>query len=481
MNERTWRGHWWESDNPEMKIPGTLRCTEEGEATLQLIGGFDIRVRQPLPNGGGYSVSIKPRSITLIHGISGSEKFTLLDVSHSGTWGPGFLDDEITGQNWDAIRVLRGVHLTSLDDPIFTKFRLGFERLRQWSNRSAFVVTKEKREGNPRSARRVEIAPVDPVTARHGELEISLRHLSRDFSYEDDVVSNEGSLSAREAADITLTPPHPVHCKHFDETEKDLQDLLTLSTYEPCGAVGRWLTYTSTRGTPKEVEVIGRQIYRTASRRKRSTERDMLFTLGDIDFENLIPKWLHTKGKARTGCNILFGLRYIERGYGGTRLLGVASAAESIHRSLRSASTPITKTEYKRLKSKILASISDEGEEIISFVKNGLHNNPTYNERMTELASIPDETAVDSLLGDRDRWATRLKRARNDLAHANERSSDGVENLEAFWLLEVTYALLCLVLMAEIGISPENQRRAVVENSVIRRASDEFKKGSEED
>ncbi|MCX5439592.1 hypothetical protein OHO83_17520 [Streptomyces sp. NBC_00569] len=480
MNERIWRGHWWETTNPEVKVPGTLRCTEAGDVTLELIGGFDIKIRQPLPNGAGYSVSGKSRTLTLIHGTSGKDDFTLLDVSHTGSRGSLF-GDELTEQNWSAIRALRGIHLGSLSTPVFTRARLGFERLLQWSERTAFEISAEKLEGEARSSRRVEKVPVESLVAKHGDLEISLRHLSRDFDSTDDVVANERSFSAQEAADLTLTPPGPVHCKYFDEVEKDLQDLFTLSTYEPCGAVGRWLMYTSAQGRTKEVEVIGRQIYRTVTPRKRSAGNNALFTLGDVDFTELIPKWLETKGKARAGCNILFGLRYIERGYIGTRLLGVASAAESIHRSLRSASTPIPKREYRRLKEKILAALSDEDAKMVAFVKNGLHNNPTYNERMLELASIPDEAAVNTLLGDHTRWATDLKKARNDLAHANERSSSGGENTEAFWLLEVTYALLCLVLMSEIGISPERQRRAVEENSLINRASGAFKKDNEED
>ncbi len=137
---------------------------------------------------------------------------------------------------------------------------------------------------------------------------------------------------------------------------------------------------------------------------------------------------------------------------------------------------PLTKQEYRKLKDKILAALSDEPKHLVDFVKTGLRNNPTYNERMLELASIPDDGAVNALLGDREQWARALKKARNDLAHANERSSESDEISQAFLLMEVTYALLCLVLMSELGVSQEVQRRAVEINSKISHVSRQFKK-----
>ncbi|MGA5878830.1 HEPN domain-containing protein [Streptomyces cellulosae] len=477
MTERTWRGHWWEAATPGVRIPGILRCNEEGEARLELVGGFDLTIRQPFANGGGYSISSDRRDVPLIHGSSGNEKFTLLDNSCVHSSGLGFFDGDITRQDWTSIRILRGIHLESLDAPMFVRAHLRLERLLHWSHKTAFRISIERRDGGLPRSKQVEKVEIEPVTVRHSDLEISLRLLTRDFQYEDKKVSNERSASGWECAVLTFTPPNPVPCKYFDEVEKDMQDLLILSTYEPCGALSRTLTFMEPDGTPKEVEVIGRQIYRTSSQEKSTRDKEPLFTLADIDFIDVIPAWLELKDRARTGCNILFGLRYIDRGYVGTRLLGAATAAESIHACLRSTSTPLTKQEYRKLKDKILAALSDEPKHLVNFVKTGLRNNPTYNERMLELASIPDDGAVNALLGDREQWARALKKARNDLAHANERSSESDEISQAFLLMEVTYALLCLVLMSELGVSQEVQRRAVEMNSKISHVSRQFKKG----
>ncbi|QSS91686.1 HEPN domain-containing protein [Streptomyces sp. M54] len=472
MSNRTWRGHWWDPNAPDNSFPGTLHCDESGDLRLELIGGFDFSVREIVPGVTGYRVHRENRDIEIMHGVSGNERFTLLSSSPTHTSGPGIFDGNIAKQDWRPNRALRGVHLESVNSPIFIRAHLQLERLIHWSGRTAFSFTSEDDKEGSRK-RRLEKVPAEPSKVEHKEMTVSLRILANNLRYDDRIIANERVAGGREWAVLTCTPKTPAACMDFDQIQKDLQDLLTLSSYNPCGALSRSLVYEAGERV-KEVEVMGRQIYRTPpSSRKPSGE--MILSLSDVNFIDIVPKWLDLKDRVRTGCNILFGLRYIEKGYIGTRLLGVATAAESMHSALRSATSPIPRSEYRRLKKKILEAIADEDEGLISFVKMGLRNNPTYNERMLELASIPDSASVDLLLGDRQEWATALRRSRNDLAHANERSSNGVETSQAFHLMEVTYALLCLVLLSELGVSPEVQRRAVEENARISFLSGEYR------
>jgi hypothetical protein len=91
-----------------------------------------------------------------------------------------------------------------------------------------------------------------------------------------------------------------------------------------------------------------------------------------------------------------------------------------------------------------------------------------------ELATIPDEVATGRIIHDVTAWAKKLKVARNELAHANPRSdNDDDDSALAIYLLEVTYALLALVLMAELRLDAEAQRTAA-DNSGILWASLKF-------
>ncbi|MBW1640048.1 hypothetical protein G3H63_13345 [Microbacterium resistens] len=85
-----------------------------------------------------------------------------------------------------------------------------------------------------------------------------------------------------------------------------------------------------------------------------------------------------------------------------------------------------------------------------------LRATPTFRERAIDLASRPDAEAVAEIIPSVESWARRLRDARNNLAHTgNENGDEDIFRLE--W---VTSSLIALVLMAELGLSPDTQRRA---------------------
>jgi hypothetical protein len=480
MSERSWRGQWWVPEEPEVVVPGTLYCAEDGRLQLELVGGFDTEIRTPLPGGNGYTVSMESRDLPLIHGTSGSELFTLIDTHATHTSGVGFFRGEIVVQDLSPNRVLRGIHLQSFDETVFVRAHLQLERLLHWSARSTFDLRSLLSEHGSIRERKAATHEVQPETASYGDMTLGLRVRGTEFNIVHRPVANRRSMETAEWATLDFEASKPMSFTAFDMVVKNMQDLLTLCAYEPCGSHTQSLIFRTSETHPgpfetKEAEVLGRQVFQTEGKENDKPHHHFLFTLGDLDFPELVPRWLALKDSARLGFNILFGLRYISTGYVGPRLLGVATAAENIHRALCPTSTPLPTPIYKALKAKLLDAIPDEPEHIREFVKRGLRNDPTYNERMLELASIPDADAVDRLLTDRAEWATRLKNARHDLAHANERSAQDPDSSTAFWLLEVTYALLCLVAMSKLELSPEVQRRAA-DNPKIQWASQQFKK-----
>jgi hypothetical protein len=465
MAQESWRGTWWEAANPDTTRPGVLYRDEADRFRLELIGGFDIEIREPLPSGNGYAVKMDSRKLDMIHGTAEGTFFTLMGLQHAHTSG-GFTARNITKQDWTAQRVLKGIHLSSPDEQVFTRLHLQFDYLLHWTHRSTYEITMRTEQGKPpdtQVARHLE----PTLHATYQGVEIGLRVRSHDFNIERRPVANRTTIQTTEWATLDFDPPQPISHDALNTFSKDLQDLLTLCAYAPAASQGQSLIHPPTPEHPghpefdNEVDVMGPQIYRSPDSGRDKSLHHYLFTLADIEFAELIPRWLALKQNARMGSNILFGLRYISSGYVGARLLGVASAAENIHRSLRSGTTPLPDTHYKELKKKIRAALKGEPVAARQFVHHRLHNTPTYLDRLLDLAQIPDQAVVDELLTDRTRWATLLKDSRNDLAHANERSVANDDTSVAFWLLEITYALLHLVLMAELGLDADTQRRAL--------------------
>ena len=84
----------------------------------------------------------------------------------------------------------------------------------------------------------------------------------------------------------------------------------------------------------------------------------------------------------------------------------------------------------------------------------------TYKERLLALAGLPDSEAVATLISDLPKWAKYLKEQRNGLAHGDRERIGADTTRMVFDTLEVTRALLGLVLLSQMGLSPEVQRRA---------------------
>lgn len=481
MSDTSWRGQWWVPDQPDLAVPGTLHINAEGRPRLELVGGFDTDIRTPLPGGDGYTVSIGSRDFPLVHGASGPKRFTLIGTHATRSSGSGFLRDEIVMQDLRPNRILRGIHMQHLDEPAFIRAHQQLDRLLHWSARSTFKLRPLLADaGSTIRDRTAATHQVEPVTASYNDMTIRLRVRGTPFNIVHRPVANRRSMETEESATLDFDTPEPTSFDAFDTVFKDMQDLLTLSAYQACGSLRQVLIFRTSEIHPgssdtAEVEVLGPPVFQSDVEMKEKPHHDFLFTLEDLDFPELVPRWLALKDRARLGFNILFGLRYISTGYVGTRLLGVATAAENIHRELCPTSTPLPKSTYRQLKKKIMAAIADEPDELRNFVNQGLRNDPSYYDRMLDLASIPDAEAVDRLLTNRPEWAKRLKNARHDLAHANERSAIDSDASVALWLLEVTYALLCLVAISKLGLGAEVQRRAL-DNPKIHHASREFAK-----
>lgn len=139
------------------------------------------------------------------------------------------------------------------------------------------------------------------------------------------------------------------------------------------------------------------------------------------------PRWLDLHERTWLACSTLFGLRYIPEGYTTARLLAVATAAEAMHRGL--------------------------------FPEATRYNELRYKERLLALAAIPDQDAVGALISDVPKWAKYIKEQRNGMAHGGRDRLDSENAGMVYDALEVTFALLGLVLLNKLSLSSEVERR----------------------
>lgn len=470
MSNREWRGTWWLPGQEEEAVAGVLIQREsDGELLLNLIGGFAIHRFIPIDENRS-EVSYETEW-PMILGRSGGDLFTLLDCNARHTTGAGFLASAVAEQDILAQRGLRGVHLTAPDEEIFTSAVLNVEYLLGWMRESTLQASIDFNEWRWTGRQTVTAEPVDPATASNGTYEFELRIAFNQFRIEDRPRANERSLANREWAELEIESARPTTFSGFDRTSKAIMDLMTLAAHAPAGIISETVRFPVSEQHPARggrstasVEVMGRRIHQPKPLPKEVKHVDYLFTLADISFSDLIPRWLDLHEKAWLACSILFGLSYIREGYASSRLLSAATAAESLHRSLRPNATRIDPERFQEIRSAVMDALKGKESEMVEarrFVHNSLYNEVTFKDRLLDLAMVPDSEAVGKLINSLPEWAKLLKEQRNGMAHGDLSGVGSKSDHMIYYALEITRAFLGLVLMSQLGLSADVQRSAV--------------------
>ena len=423
---REWRGRWWLPNEPEDAVAGILTANEEGDLALKLIGGFPNYVSIPVRETAS-ATAYEPEFIEefpIILGDSAGAPFTLLQCTPRHT-GHG-------AQDIGVLRALRGIHLNGADDEVFSSAILKIEYLLGWMRSSTMKRTVELDNGHWTGKQTAMTEPVQDLEATHAGYDYTLSVEFDQFRAEDRFRANERMIVNRERAELKAASPQSANFRDFERKVKAVMDLMTLAAHEPAGVIEEtlWLAPREADAGPAEqvsqlVEVIGRQVHRPKPGPRETVYPEYLFTLDDVAFADILPRWLDLHERTWNACTTMFGLRYIPRWYVTARLLMVATAAEAMHRELRPKATRLT-----------------------------------FMNRLRALAGMPDREAVRILIHDIEKWAKYIKDERNGMARADREPIGTAEAGRAFDALEVTFALLGLVLLKELGLCPELQRRA---------------------
>jgi hypothetical protein len=457
-SEREWRGYWWLPGNEEEAVPGILHQTDGGEVRLELIGGFDVRVVTPM--GPGIEGISHKHDFPLILGTCGNDAFTLVDCFAGKTEG-GFMSHHIVRQTITAGRGLRGIHLEDIEQEAFKSVTVSLEYLLGWLRQSTLEAKIEFNDRKWTGSQSAASTPVEPLTAAFEGLRLEASVRFTQFQIEDTPRGNQRRLANQEWAELDVDSDEPTTFTKFDGVVKALSDLMTLVAHAPAGVLFEHLWAIDGDGELSRVEVMGRRIHQPKPLLNEAAPLDYLFTQDDLPFADVLPRWLELHERAWLGCGMLFGLRYIPGGYTSSRLLTVATAAEAIHRGLRPDATHLPKAEFKAMRHQVLEAfpMTAKGKKIRAFLNDYLFNDVRYKDRLLALAAIPDGDAVHTMIRDVPKWAKYLKESRNGLAHG-DRPRVGPESRMIFDTLEVTYALLGLVFMSELGLSAAVQRQA---------------------
>jgi ApeA N-terminal domain 1 len=485
-----WFGHFVPPGGGQDAVrPGRLSFTPQDGLTLRLIGAFNDHV------------------LPAVHGIVEGNPVTLVDCVATSTSHRG-LAAIADRQDIDIEAALFGVLLEDPNAPTFSESALELEQLSGWAAEQDMDLVFDTRDdtvsgdidlptagsdapqpydhcppsgdkspltedqpeeqaAHPTGGRRGWGVRVEPAEERRfaqidDELQIEMRRGYRLPTI--DEYRNRIEVRTYGSSVLVARSTHARSFREWVDIARGCQDLLSLASYSSCAVLR--LTLTTQLGAEEasgsigqEVRVFIDNVAGGQPHERAVAPWKMLFTLADVDFGALMPRWFEVRNVLGPSCNMVLGLKYIPGGYLETQLLTAVGAAEVMAGALvekKQLPLPIPRDVFPSLRQHLVEQTSTEYR---TWVGNKLQNTPTLGDRLEALALIPDQSVRKALLPNVEEWARRTTKARNDLAHRGH--SKGVPYLEMSAAVYVTVALVVVNLLTQLAIPPHRILQAL--------------------
>jgi len=446
-------GKWWLPTAPEVRVGGVLEIDTNGGSRLELTDSFADHM-----------------GAKVVHGAADGRNVTLLECQPANGGRITVGEQHTVVEVFRPSVVLVGVHLGSEDDQAFDGLEVELANLTAWTQRTGIdrrSVYAAAEDGSDKlTFRRVTVDPsvLDPVFAQLKESGETVTlgwflNIPRTA-----VGAWERGFTVKERASVIVRSDEKRAWNGFNDTVSAVRDLVTLATQMGCRVGKKTLLVGDDAGDSRDYPV-GLYFDAGSGKERAVSADDIIFTLEDVDWGTLLPSWVALRKKVGLPLDVLFSLDYNEGGFYQNRIFNAASATEGFHAALCSESVGIPAELYQMVKA-ATRDLFPEDKDAREWIRQRTGDNrPGLKQRITEIAKIPDQTAVEKLLTDVDVWARWLRDARNALGHLNTGELEKkVPEQVRYRLAYVTKALLHLVLMQELGLSAATQQKAVENN-----------------
>ncbi|WP_157360707.1 HEPN domain-containing protein [Amycolatopsis thermoflava] len=429
---KQYEGEWWHPARPDRKLGGILELGDSFE--LRLWGSLDERTVPSVMNG-AFDANI-------LNGVSLSKALTIIGGRFRGS------QYSSTGSSIIQVRaplVFAGSYLLeSADEATFTKVDASPGNLLQWIARSGL-----SREWPNRGHAKLEYTALEPSIASTQGATLELHH---------GFVANGDDHWAewQEAGSLLfeLSEPHTVPDIEYKFLRpfRYFLDLATGSAPHPGPlqvANPDHLEEPTTQWL--DVHAYGRD--KRVPRKKPPMVHEMLFSLPEIEFAEVVPRWYALVDKLGITCDLLFSLSAPQNVFAGNKLFNVASAAEGIHQRLYPEADRQTPEHRQRVK-EILDTTPEDHRDWLK-AKLAFSHAPTFADRLQQLIDHAG-SCIDPFIGDRDKWVRLVKDVRNQIAHARrERHIVETEVVKQVRLTATIDVLLRVILLRELGFTDD--------------------------
>lgn len=428
-----WSGHWWLPENPDNKVAGTLIYDGKGGLNLKLDNYFDGcnpdevgEIDEDEHGNLGRLVRDKDLiSYDVIYGVADGVDITIMDardMSPIRLWRPSG-SSYASDCKIKAEKLILGKHLENKDNKVFGGLRISVDNLGFW------CLSVDEKKGIDFGGRYIELCNVNEIEASAGD-DLFCRILVNDG------VSLEEGL----------------------EEARVIQNFVSFVTDQASGIV--WLQFEDAEDVSnadnKCVSIIYTQMKIGEGHGWAGSNSDARLVSEAFPFAESLAKWFELVARASAAVNMVMAIQLEDMPFIENDLLAVTGAAEVLHRNLGIRRYMYDDAEFKKMKKEIINVVPAWYKETVI---SNLRNDPSLRIRLMDLAERANKDNVLYLVPDVEYWAKKTVKARNDLTHKGVAPKQSADELLA--IVDVTKAIIRLVILKRLGVSKEYQNEIV--------------------
>lgn len=453
-------GYWWLPSNPSNRISGTLKCSDKGKLTLELMGSF---VDSPgWPQIDDYALVIgwlRDGPVSLLNC-----KLTTRDSLYMQEDSP-LTESQHYVQTGEVKVGLFGVGFEKDEEKRFHKVLINYNYLPDWLKIPWIDRSSPKGRRKTQKAKnkdRQYIYTYEPpqklevITAKG--ITISIEHGISSGPTLDNSQYDFG-IKRHVYLEVDLPEEHEIDY-WLSEIIFPLQNFISLATNTRNTVISATVfsehlkgPFLSSKIIELPIEVVFEIDYPDVTSRFPLLDGNMLFSFKDIeqDFGPLIEKWLEFFSLYSVVCKLYFEVIYNSRMVLEQRFLNIAQALETFHGSNAKFTTEaLPKEEHEKRKSFFVEKSPPEWE---AWIKGKLErNDPPLRQRLKELCEYAQEVMV-PLVGDINAFVGKVVKKRNGFAHPLSQSVSEAKELEI--LTRNLIILLQACFLRELGFAPD--------------------------
>lgn len=442
-------GEWWAPGRPDLRFAGSL--------DVHRVRGPRLTFESPAIGQEFYELSGVP---TVFGELASGEKVTLWDLrSHHLAHLDSPADRDVSLHRRDFTYAILGEHLDNYATTTFRYSAVRFHDLHQWSR-----MTEPVPHGTPLleladHPEAVLESPYAEMLEENYRVVVTIEHPQRvetsDRFPHGALIEYPGE-DARMVFEVAPSATAGFH----DLLLRDGQAMLTFAYQQGAPVAGEWLFV--------EDPALPLAVMRPDSFRGNAPvhqgDFQMLITPEVVGVAALVEAWWAAVEDLFPAPQVITTYLHSSKGVLEQSTASAIAATENFHERIGPTLTRFEPAFLEERLDEILANYAgDEHKTFRGFLREKFkENRPTLGTRLSELRAAIGEEPLQRLGLEWDVWVPRLKKVRNALAHTGahvpRRGVDTADELDR--VNEETRAVLCLLILRELGLDDEGINRA---------------------